>query len=178
MIKVISILSFLVLTTALAVRAQVPPDKETMKLYDIIIEFIDNRDDYYEGRKSEVIVMILEMDSTGAVNDIHLLADNNNIDSSYVILKKMKPADFGDTKFISWKNKVLNLTIYTISDLEIDKRKRYSSSYVANSTISISSTIQMRQAVMLPSLCYYTPVKPPDERRATGTFILDTKNEN
>jgi len=176
--KTISIFSFLILTTALAVRAQVQPEKEALKLYDIIIEFIHNRDDYYEGRKSEVIVMILEMDSTGTVNDIHLLADNNNIDSSYVILKKMKPADFGDTKFISWKNKTLNLIIYTISSLEIDKRKWYSSSYVANSAISVSSTIQIRQAVMIPTLSYYTPDKPPDERRATGRLIPDTKNEN
>jgi len=152
MIKAISILSLLLVITVLNCKGQDQVERDIKALHNIVDGFLQKTDDYCVGRKSEVILMILEMDSIGAVREIHLLADNKNIDSSYLILATMKSTDFGDVKFISWKNKTVNLIVYSLSSV----------GYVDKSVINFQSIVQRRQAVMVRPL-YYGVLKPTKE---------------
>lgn len=157
MSKSISIFLFGILVIAsFNLNGQDQLERDIRKLHYTIDGFIQKTDGYFKGRKSEAILMILEIDSSGSVTDIHLLVDNNNIDSTYIRLQKMRPLNFEGIIFVSWKDQILNLPIYSLSGLERDTSKQFSSGYVENSIIHISTTIKSRGAVLIRPLYYMT----------------------
>ena len=148
-------------------RAQDQVEKDIKTLHYIINSFLEKTDDYYKGRKSEVVLMILEFDSTGIVKDIHLLGDSKNVDSSYLILQTIEPKDFSGIKFISWRNKAINLPIYSLS----------SPSYVEKSMIQIKSTVESKKSVIVRPL-YYGVLRPIKENPPNRYIKIETKEKN
>ncbi len=151
-------------------KAQNQVEKDIRKLHYTIDGFIRRTDGYFKERKSEAMLMILEIDSAAAVKDIHLLVDTKNIDSSYVRLQKMKTSDFAAIKFISWKNKIINLPIYSLTS---------SVDYIEKSMIWTQSTLESRQSVLVRPL-YYLTIGPPIEESPPNQIIKvsDTKKKN
>ena len=63
---------------------------------------------------SEAFLCFLTIDSVGRVGGIHFLADEQNRDSAYIVLSKMKPADFKDWKSEDCKGKTIMIPIILI----------------------------------------------------------------
>ena len=170
MSKSISLAFFCILSiNPFIVKAQDQLEKDIRKLHYTLDGFIQKTDGYFKERKSEAILMILEMDSNGAVKDIHLLVDTKNIDSTYVRLQKMKPTDFARINFISWKSKIINLPIYSLTS---------SVNYVEKSIIWTQSTLESRQSVLVRPL-YYMTIGPPIKESPPGKVIkVDGKTIN
>lgn len=139
---------FLFVLTKAGAQSQL--EKDIRALHYTVSGFIQKTDKYYKARKPEVILMILEMDSCGRVLNIHLLADKNNFDTTFSILEKIKPVNFVGKKFTSWKDKTVNLSIYSLPG---------PNNYVENSIIHHSSAFGTRKAVMVRPL-YYLPPGP------------------
>lgn len=140
-----------------SIYSQVTIDKESMTLYNCINGFLTKADKYSENRKSEAILMLLEVDSNGSISKIHLLADNNNIDSSYSILTRMKPENFTPEQFGKWKNKIINLPVYSLTGINHDSTGKRILTYVENSIIHHSTPFESRRSVMPRPVYYLTP---------------------
>jgi hypothetical protein len=153
------ILLFVALLFSFAANSQAVADSQTKRdigtLKYIVEGFLgESTRNYHEGRKSEVIMMLLEMDSNGIVFAIHLLADNDNLDSTYSRAKQMKPSDFGGTKFTLWKDKIVTMPIYSLMG-------DYKLVYVEKSIMYYSGIIAKRGSVMIPPF-YFMPYGPSE----------------
>jgi hypothetical protein len=137
-------------------------EKDVKSLHYIINKFLQKRDKYYESRKDEFIFMILELDSSGIIANIHLLVDKKNVDTSYSILEKMKPDDFGGYKFETWKNKVINLQVYSLTG--------GARNYVDGAIIQHSNAWHSRKAIMIEPLYYMTPGGNPRSMSASASM--------
>src|SRR5688572_30333861 len=65
----------------------------------------------YRLRPAEIMVCILDIDSVGKVNAIHLFADEKNRDSTYNYLSRMNPNLFSGLTYLNCKNKSIMFTI-------------------------------------------------------------------
>lgn len=140
-----------------SVRSQRLLDKEIASLHNTIERFLEKSDKYYEMRKPEIIFLILEIDSSGSVSDIHLLGDKENLDSTYPILKRIKAENFIAGQYIKWKNKVLSLPVYSLTGIDYDSIRKRSFTYIERSIIHHSTPFESRTSVMLRPLYYLPP---------------------
>jgi hypothetical protein len=62
-------------------------------------------------RPSEFIICLLSIDTAGKVNNIILLADDKNKDSTYFYLSLMKPDAFKDWRGINCKGKTIMMPV-------------------------------------------------------------------
>jgi len=86
--------------------------KELTQLQTIIFDFLSSRDSNTNTeRPSEFILCLLNIDSSGRVSDIHLLADDKNKDSAYNILSRMEPAAFKSWKEEKHKGKTIIIPV-------------------------------------------------------------------
>ena len=81
-------------------------------LYPVITDFVRNHETKMENRKSEFIMIFIEMDSTSRVKDIRLVADEKNRDSVYAILSRMTPNDFKEWQPKNCKNKLIIIPLF------------------------------------------------------------------
>lgn len=143
------------------INSQKVIDKTSLALLNTVDRFLQKSDRYdparKDARKQEIILMVLEIDSNGSVSNIHLLGDRNNIDSTYSILQRMKPQDFTAKEFVRWKNKILNLPVYSLIGIEVDSAGKPTVSYVEKSIIHHSDPFESRTSVMLRPLYYLIP---------------------
>lgn len=162
------LISFLgVVLLSFACKSQSFLEKDINGLHTIIYKFIEKRDAFYKGRKSEFVLMVLEMDTAGLVKDIHLLADKKNVDSSCTILERMIPRDFMGQRFTSWKDKTISLPVYSIASTR---------NYVERSVVHFSSTIESKRTLMISPLYYLTPAdwSRKEEGRVNMFIRLDS----
>ena len=110
--KIISLFVFTAIYSSCS--AQKLTKIEFLSLKDIIGNFLSSYDSvYFEGRQSELATIILKIDSSGKVTNIHLLGNNN--DTVYAILKKMTGEDLKNWQCLHCKNKTLVLPYFYLS---------------------------------------------------------------
>jgi hypothetical protein len=102
---------FLLLMT----HAQSLNKKQLSQLQGIIVDFLDKDENANKDRPSEFMLCLLEIDSIGAVAQIHLLADEKNKDSAYGILSRLTPDVFHNWKVEKCKNKTIIIPIINIA---------------------------------------------------------------
>ncbi len=93
--------------------------KEIEELMNIISQYLENNDRIpaYDNtnRPVEYILCYLDVDSTGAVSDIRLLADDKNKDSAFYCLSRMKTADLKSWKAEQCKGKTVLMPILSLA---------------------------------------------------------------
>jgi hypothetical protein len=68
----------------------------------------------YHQRIPEFIICLLDIDTTGTVSNIHLLADDKNKDSTYSYLSRMTGNAFKNWKFEKCKNKTIAIPLLSL----------------------------------------------------------------
>src|SRR5687768_12187257 len=106
--------------------------KDLSQLQLIFYDFLTGQDlpELNDIRKSELFVCLLDLDSGGKVNAIHLLSDEKSIDTAYLILHRLTPADFKAWRSEKCKGKTLIIPILSIVPGNIAEHiKRVKKSY-------------------------------------------------
>lgn len=87
---------------------------EFLSLKDMIGNFLSSNDSvYFEGRQSELITIILKIDSNGKVSAINLIG--NKKDTSYTILSRMTTEEFKNWQCLLCKRKTIVLPYFYLS---------------------------------------------------------------
>ena len=72
-------------------------------------------DDAPSTRPSEFILLIIEIDSAGKANKMHVLADENNKGATYSIANKLTIEIFKKYTFIKCRNKTITIPIVSLT---------------------------------------------------------------
>jgi len=73
------------------------------------------RVNYGNTAPSEAFLCLLDIDSSGKISDVHLLADERNKDSAFAIFSRMRPSDFGDWQVKKCQGKTILIPITVIA---------------------------------------------------------------
>ena len=104
--------------------AQCMSTKEKAELERIVYYFCQNQqierkiDQGIFKKSSEIIFCLLELDSLGKVSNIRLIGDENNKDSAFAILSRIKVSDFKNWKVENCKQKTVMIPIISLSPTE------------------------------------------------------------
>jgi hypothetical protein len=110
--------------------------EEVHRLEDIISDYFNNSRNELEleaigkmGRPQEAFFVILDIDSAGRVETVHLFTENTR-DSGYAIIKNLKPADFRNWQEEKYSLKSIVLPVIVLNG----ERKRNYIFYLADMT--------------------------------------------
>ncbi len=70
---------------------------------------------YHENRKSEFVVCLFQVDSSGLINQINFLSDESRRDSTYAVLKTLSADIFKSRRFNSYAGKIIAIPVYSIA---------------------------------------------------------------
>jgi hypothetical protein len=102
--------------------------EEVHRLENIISDYFDNSRNELEleaigkmGRPQEAFFVILDIDSVGRVETVHLFTENNR-DSGYAIIKNLKPADFKNWQEEKYRLKSIVIPVIVLNR---DEKRNY-----------------------------------------------------
>jgi hypothetical protein len=76
--------------------------------------------------QSEQMILFFEINDSGNVEQVKLLADNNNLDSGYAILSGLKPIDFKNWRSLTVRNKTIMVPVVVFnSEKDYEKILRF-----------------------------------------------------
>ena len=95
-------------------EAQQPSDREILKLHLLLQDYLNTNQSPARQlhRSSEILLLMLDIDSIGYVSGVHLLADARNQDSVGSVLSKLNVTDFNRWHLENCSNKMLVLPIF------------------------------------------------------------------
>ena len=143
--------------------AQSLDKKELESLQIIIMNFLQSQDNNTQGqRKSEFIYCLMDVDSIGKINGVHLLSDNSNIDSTYSYLNRLTPTIFQNWEAKSCKRKMIIIPIISLSQSNLpsyvgDVKKAYSIKQYLIETITIMK--ETNGLILTSALQYNSPIQ-------------------
>ena len=123
----------------------------------IQVKLVDNEGNYSHGtRPSELIFVVLKVNSVGKVESIHILGDEKNRGTSYIILSKSTPDIFSRFTFNKCKGKTISIPVISISP---EKYPDYVNNLnIKDSWKNISILIETENSVFLSPIQYETSV--------------------
>lgn len=99
---------------------------------------------------SEAIFCVFEIDSSGMVGGIHLLADEKNKDSAFIILKQLTPDDFHSWKDDTYIGKVIVIPFVLMNFNDRSSNSQYA---LSMTPMKLGGPPQkIRNGVMLPTI--------------------------
>ncbi len=120
--------------------------KDGLQMQYVVDRFLQANDKpELANRRQEYVVMIFEVNVSGKVKNIHLLADLDNLDKTYSILKQIRPECFEDKTFSSFAGKFVNMAVYSLTEKQ---------NYVARAVIDTKEVIKTRNAILIDPLYY------------------------
>lgn len=109
-----------------------------------------------EERKSEFLTLLIQIDSTGNVSDLKIIADPMNLDSTYEYLGELRPSHFSDWKCNLCKGKTIMMPIASFSQSgKPEYVNRFKDSKVVTKAAVIS---EANSLIILSVLRYYAPI--------------------
>ncbi len=124
--------------------------------------------------KSELVIMLLEMDTIGRLTKIHLLAESQEPKSLYGVLKKMTPAYFNDKRVIyAAREKTIIFPVYSMKyredkDNYLDKMRPPSCPFL---TEDMSATVQEGMDFIQVNGITHVVGSPPQPKKPTQEEI-------
>lgn len=110
--RTLLIVLFFAFFLALEGKAQKLTQPEIDSINWKIFDFLQAKVEAAKSVESEIILVVLQIDSSGNLSTVRLLADSENRDKVYEALIKLTPTDFGEWKSKNFKNMTVIVPVY------------------------------------------------------------------
>jgi hypothetical protein len=130
-------------------------------------------------KKTELVMMLLEMDTIGRVTKIHLMAENQEEKSLYEVLKGITPEYFNDKRVIyGARKKTIIFPIYSLTYWSDDKNylDKMRTPWCPFLTEDMSATVQEGMHFIQVNGITHVVQAPPPKKKPTADEILEMTN--
>lgn len=133
--------------------------------------FLSKRDYEIEVRKTELTIIIMEVDSSGKVSGVHLFSDEKRRDRTYTILSQLKPEIFHRRRFEKCSGRLIFLPVVTGS------AKAAAMGYPDTISRNVHSTYEDKSVIWAKTIHYQMPGYSDESHiiKAEG-HLIDTAN--
>jgi hypothetical protein len=152
--------------------------KEVYDVQNILVKLLEKRDAKPKqdvSRKPELIIVFLETDSNGRVNNIHLLSDEKNKDSTFSILSNLIIDDFKEWRSTTCKGKIITIPLSSAGTGEYSRNSKYANTIFWDLFWDIqrpAKVLKEKNRVIITNPINYTPpgqdiIHPPTKGKPT-----------